>query len=74
VAVISLEGKRKHSSLAGDFDPGAFADTITYLKVRLGVVNGPQRMKVAYLGPAAQKQSCAIEAEGPWQRVTVRRA
>jgi len=41
VAVISLAGGGKHSSLAGDFDPGGFADAMTYMKVRLGVLGGP---------------------------------
>ena len=45
--LISLEGKGKHSSLAGDFDPGAFADAMTYMKVRLGVTTGLQRMTKA---------------------------
>jgi dienelactone hydrolase len=40
VAVISLCGEHGHSSLAGDFNFQAFEDTITYLRVRLGVGKG----------------------------------
>ena len=67
VAVISLEGKGKHSSLAGDFDPGAFADAMSYMKVRLGVTSGPQRMTKAYLKVGAENHACEIDAAGPWK-------
>ena len=67
VAVIALEGDGKHSSLAGDFDPGAFADAMTYMKVRLGVLGGPQRMTKALLRSGTESHACEIDADGPWK-------
>lgn len=66
VAVISLCGEHGHSSLAGDFNFLAFSDTVTYLRVRLGVEQGPRPMRVAKL----DGQACEIAANGTW-RVTV---
>lgn len=67
VAVISLEGSGKHSSLAGDFDPDAFADAMTYMKVRLGILAGPRRMAKARLRVGTENHACEIEADGPWK-------
>jgi dienelactone hydrolase len=65
VAIIELPGHRKHSSLAGDLEKGALADTITYLKVRLGVEPGPKRMHVAKLGG----MQCEISQSGTWMPI-----
>ena len=65
VAVISLPGEHHHSSLAGDFDPTAFVDTVTYLNVRLDVEKGPKRMALARL----EGQECEITADGTWRKV-----
>lgn len=65
VAVICLEtdNPRRHSTLAGDCDPRAFADTVRYLRVRLGLERGPQDMQVA----ALHGVRCQIGADGRWR-------
>lgn len=60
-ALIELEGDG-HSTLAGNFDRGAFADTIQYLKVRLRVESGPKRMRLARLGG----KECKLGPDGMW--------
>jgi len=64
VAVIDLAGNDKHSSLAGDLDPDAFADTVAYLRVMLKAQTGPARMKSARLAG----RPCEITSEG-WRAV-----
>jgi dienelactone hydrolase len=62
LADIKLQGQG-HSTLGGSFHSGAFADTIKYLKVRLGSDRGPQRMNLAKL----DKKACEITADGKWR-------
>lgn len=64
VASIEVKGKG-HSVLASSFDPDAYTDAVTYLRVRLGVLKGPQSMKVARV----DGKPCVISAEGKWQQV-----
>jgi dienelactone hydrolase len=65
-AVISLPDDRKHSTLGAHLHPGAFADAITYLKVRLGLLAGPQPMALARIGPRGQEVACGLDARGEW--------
>jgi dienelactone hydrolase len=69
VAVISLDGESKHSSLAADFHPQAFADAVTYLKVRLGMHGGPQPMALAKLTVGSSTTMCEIGVDGRWHPV-----
>jgi dienelactone hydrolase len=63
VAVIELGGEGRHSTLAGNFDEGAFADVVSYLTVVLDRAPGPSRMRLARVGDRA----CEITAEGRWR-------
>ena len=65
VAVIEIPNKKGHSTLASSFDPDAFADTVSYLKVRLKSDPGPRRMKLATLSG----RPCEITAGGMWANV-----
>jgi len=65
IAVIEIP-RDGHSTLAGDFDACAFADTVAYLKVMLGVEAGPKRMREARLNGRA----CELTAEGKWRAVS----
>jgi dienelactone hydrolase len=64
MAVIDLPGSH-HSSLAGDFDGGAFDDVVSYLTVRFDPAIGPRSMKLARLRPA-DPQPCEIGKDGLW--------
>jgi dienelactone hydrolase len=59
VAMATLN-EQGHSTLAGDCNPDAFADTVDYLRVRLGLEPGPKPMRVACLAG----RPCEISAEG----------
>lgn len=61
-ALIEIEGEG-HSTLAGSFDQGAFADTIRYPKVRLRAEPGPKQMSLAKL----DGKECQITADGKWR-------
>ena len=63
LAVIEIEHKRGHSTLAASFDKEAFTDTIRYLKVRLGAKHGPEPMDLAKFNG----KRCEITAEGNWR-------
>lgn len=66
IALIEIDGEPQgHSTLAGDLNFEAFADAVNYLKVRLGAVNRPQRMKLAKL----DGQPCEIGMNGQWRRL-----
>jgi pimeloyl-ACP methyl ester carboxylesterase len=65
VATIELPGDG-HSSLAGDFHEQAYADAVTYLKVRLGAAPGPRAMHIARL----LQRSCEITKDGLWRQVS----
>jgi len=65
VASVEVVGRKGHSVLASSFDQDAYTDAVTYLRVRLGVLSGPQRMKVARF----DGQPCVLTAEGKWQTV-----
>lgn len=63
VASVEVVGRTGHSVLASSFDQDAYTDAVTYLRVRLGVLTGPQRMKAARV----DGQPCVMTAEGKWQ-------
>jgi dienelactone hydrolase len=65
VAVIRIptDAPKRHSTLAADYDPTAFDDTVRYLKVRLGAEAGPKDMRLAKLGGT----SVSIDADGRWR-------
>jgi dienelactone hydrolase len=63
LASIEIEGKKGHSTLADSFDAQAFADTINYLRVMLGVERGPKLMSIAKLG----RKNCEITADRIWR-------
>jgi dienelactone hydrolase len=65
VAVARLEGDR-HSTLVGDHHSAAFADTVNYLKVRLGADPGPKAMQIAKLRGGIP---CEITPSGRWRAV-----
>ena len=65
VATIELPGDG-HSSLAGDFHEQAYADAVTYLKVRLGAAPGPRAMQIARL----LQHPCEITKDGTWRQVS----
>jgi dienelactone hydrolase len=64
VATIGVAGKG-HSTLATDCSPPAYADTVRYLRVRLGMSPGPQAMTVATF----EGKPCELRADGTWNRV-----
>jgi dienelactone hydrolase len=64
IATIEIGGEYQgHSTLAGDWDEDAFADAVTYLKVRLGVENRSRAMRLAKL----RGRRCEITADGEWR-------
>jgi dienelactone hydrolase len=65
VAVIQIatNDPKRHSTLAADHDPVAFADVVDYLHVRLGVDRGPKTMRLARLRDAR----CEVDADGRWR-------
>jgi hypothetical protein len=63
VATIELDGEG-HSTLGASFNPQAFSDAVGYLRVRLGVSEGPYRMARAMF----QGRSCEMTAGG-WRAV-----
>jgi hypothetical protein len=66
VAQIEIESQNgRHSTLAADFNFDAFSDAVSYLKVRLGAANRPQRMKLAKL----EGRPCEIGPDGRWRRI-----
>jgi dienelactone hydrolase len=65
VAIIELPGEGRHSSLAADLHPQAFADAVNYLKVRLDPDAGPKAMEVAKL----KGRMCEITKAGTWRAV-----
>lgn len=65
LASIEVIGGKGHSTLAGNFHAEAFADTIKYLQVRLGVKRGPKQMHLATLGG----KNCEITADGKWRQL-----
>jgi dienelactone hydrolase len=62
VAVARIDGDR-HSTLVGDYHGPAFADTVTYLKVRLRATPGPKNMEIAKL----RGVPCEITPGGRWR-------
>lgn len=65
VAVARIDGDR-HSTLVGDFNSAAFADTVNYLKVRLHADPGPKAMQIAKLRGGI---ACEITPSGRWRPV-----
>ena len=63
VAIATLQ-EHGHSTLARDCHPDAFADTVQYLRVRLGLQPGPTPMRVARLAG----RRCEIAAAG-WRSI-----
>lgn len=63
IATIELNGDG-HSTLGASFNPEAFSDAVGYLRVRLGVSEGPYRTARAMF----QGRSCEITAAG-WRAV-----
>lgn len=62
LATIEIDGEG-HSTLAGHFEEGAFADAVSYLTVALRRDPGPRAMRLAKVGGEA----CEITAEGRWR-------
>jgi dienelactone hydrolase len=65
VATMRLQSQhgRVHSTLAGAFNAMAFEDTITYLRVRMGLEQGPKDMLLARVNYAPSR----IDERGDWQ-------
>ncbi len=66
IAQIEIPSENgQHSTLAADLNLDALSDAVSYLKVRLGAANRPQRMKLAKL----EGRPCEIGLDGRWRRV-----
>lgn len=63
IATIEIQGGDGHSTLAGDFDRKAFADTIKYLTARLRFPRVAQDMALARL----EGKKCRITDQGEWR-------
>jgi dienelactone hydrolase len=56
-------GGGHHSTLAADCDRTAFADTVAYLRARLGLAREPSAMRLATF----ERRACRITADGQWE-------
>lgn len=68
LAVIEIESRHHpvgghHSTLAGDCDRDAFADTVAYLGARLGLAREARDMRLAKF----QDTACRMTADGRWE-------
>jgi hypothetical protein len=70
VAAIEIPTERHplghhHSTLAADCDRDAFADTVAYLRARLGLAQDAQRMRL----PVFEAKPCRVTARGRWETI-----